>query len=765
MKKTTTSYILALLITIIVYGAIPFVSIPTLGQIVWTSGFAQSFVNAGWPAIKAINFGIPAAAPIPFGLANAFLQSSFMHFFSIHAWDAYALAAVVWLALGLYGCCLLAKMLGVQSHKAPWVALIYMTLPVVWWHASYSMLSYGFALLPLYIAIAFKLIYRNHAELKYQTLSIAIAFILVSCLAVFMDGYTYVMFFTAVLVIYTTALCRKDISKKTLLILVLPIIVAAAATSYLLYITYLGIASYPPSSMDFFRAWGVDVVMLLVPSQGIFWLWDVLHLSVFRSELEFFGDASVWSTTFILPLLIFGGLGVVFARSNRYTSPLLLIALVGLYFAFGPSLKINITRPVGMDVTDQLMPGYLAPKPTGNALIYQHVPGFINTRATYRWTGLLFVGLFGLTILLLLELERREKRYYAWLILIFIIITNLPHLHHRLKSAVSYRHAMQQMVSDLRSMNDYLKAGRHVVFYPQYNDFIVNYLASVGKYHSYNLGGDKSVEYAAQHWPQSLQAFFNVSASQCPNYFQKSVISLLNNGTADYVVLPYFDTLGNAHEWPPSEQNYLKLRSEGLGAEMPGVLKNQYSGILSQLARDPNVLIKDTDLYAIISLKNPVGAASVQTVNPIVFNTSVSLAACGSGLMYLNTGWSYPESWGIWSEGDSASLIMQVPSQNRGHNVLLSIEGHGLVGGALSSQAVQVYVNGQYLQTLQFPGSDVVRSVEIPQSLIAKAANGNLSIELRFKDAIYPADLGLGADYRKLALGLVAIKLSTKPGE
>jgi hypothetical protein len=759
MKKLILNYILALLITVIVYGAIPFVSIPTLGQIVWTSGFAQSFINAGWPAIKAINFGIPVAAPIPFGLSNAFLQSGIMYLLDLPPWDAYALAAVIWLGLGLFGCSLLARLLGMSSSRAPWVALIYMTLPIIWWHATYCMLSFGFALLPLYVALAFKLIYRAQTDSKYQASATALAFILVSCLAVFMDGYTYVMFFTAVLIIYITALCRKDINNKALFAFVLPIIILAAAISYLLYIKYLEISSFSPSPIDFFRSYGVDVVMLLIPSQGVYWLWDMLNLSVHRSGVEFFGDPSVWSTTFALPLLVLGGLGFSVSKANRYAVPLLLIALVGLYFALGPSLKIDAVRPAGMTAADPYMPPTVATISTGSALIYQHLPGFMNTRAAYRWAGLMFVGLYGLTILLLLEFEKRNKRLWVLVFVILIVLSNLPHLRHRLKDSIAYRHAMQEMTSDLQPMNDYLKGAQRVVFYPQVNDFIVNYLASVGHYDSYNVGGDKNIEYATEYWPQNLKAFLNISPGQCPAYFQQSIVNLLNNGVADYVVLPYFDTLWNAHEWPPSRQNYLKLLANGVQLESPGTIKAGYANILSQLSGDTNLIVKQTDLYAIISLKNSVKSqASAMLPGLVKFDVPISFSACSDGLLYLNSGWSPPEFWGTWSGGASASLLMRVPSAYLGHDIVLSITGHGLVGGTVSQQNVDVYINDQYLQALQFSGADATYMVQIPKTLIP--ATGVLHISFKFKNAISPSALGLGGDPRVLALGLVAIKLS-----
>lgn len=64
----------ALTVVAVVYGAVPFVALPTLGQALWVSSFAQSFANSGWPSIFAHNFGLPAPAPIAFGLSGALVE-------------------------------------------------------------------------------------------------------------------------------------------------------------------------------------------------------------------------------------------------------------------------------------------------------------------------------------------------------------------------------------------------------------------------------------------------------------------------------------------------------------------------------------------------------------------------------------------------------------------------------------------------------------------------------------------------------------------
>src|SRR5258708_1211466 len=153
------------------------------------------------------------------------------------------------------------------------------------------------------------------------------------------------MFFVGTGIFFVAALIQGRISRTLLLSVTLPIIMLAAFTSYRAYTGYVGVNLFRPESLDYFRAWGVDLVMMLIPSQGVSWLCDWLHLSVSRSDQEFFGDASVWMTTFSAPFLLIGTIGFLRMSRHTFALPLLLIAVSGCYFALGPSLKINSLRP------------------------------------------------------------------------------------------------------------------------------------------------------------------------------------------------------------------------------------------------------------------------------------------------------------------------------------------------------------------------------------------------------------------------------------
>jgi hypothetical protein len=588
----------AILTVILVYAAIPFFCIPTPGEIVWTSGFAKSFINAGWPSIEGVNFGIPGAAPIPFGLAGALFQSGLMFLFRLNAIDAYAFGAVTWLAIALLGCISLARFLGASGIDAPFLSLMYLTLPIIWWHASFAMLSFGFALLPLYLVFALRLIYDLPAKARFgqDIITNYLPFILVSLLAIFIDGYTYVMFLVAAGCFYFIAIIRGDVSRARLALITAPVLLLAIILSYVAYTRYLGVRSFDAAPMDVFRGWGVDVVMMLIPSQGVSWLCDACHLSVPRSDQEFFGDASVWMTTFSAPLLVLGAWGFFIAKRHHLAVHLLCISLLGFYFALGPSLKVNSRRPPSAETMATIkkpsyytMPKNLALISTGSAIFSEHLPGFKSMRAAYRWSGLLFVGLFGLTVLLVRKFREGGKNTWAYFIPSLVILVNLPDLPREFADNRENRKAMEQMRTDLQPLNDYLGQGSRVVFYPQGNDFLVNYLSAEGRYYTYNVGGDKNIELASRFWPQSIREFFAASVT---DGFDQEIAKVLLSRNADHVVIPYFDTLVNASAWPPAKE----LLSERRTSFAPAIVK---------LSQDPRIRTKDDNLYTVFSLKIP----------------------------------------------------------------------------------------------------------------------------------------------------------------
>ncbi|QMV71858.1 hypothetical protein HS961_02860 [Comamonas piscis] len=566
-------YVIACLFVIFVNGAVPFFGIPTLGQAVWTTGFSQSFANDSILSIHAHNIGAPHPAAMAFGLAGAWLAGVFIRL-GLHAADAYALMVACWLTLAFWGAYRLSRALEVAPALSVIAALGWGTMPMVWNHAGYSMLSTGIALLPLYMWTALR--FLDAPLLGHY--GRAISYLMACILAIFMDGYSFMMFATGASILAVAWYWRKRASW-----LHLGIHGLCFLTAYVLFALYIGRGQYAAADLNFFRGWGADLGFFLIPSAGVHWFADLAGWSRPRSMREYFGDESVWITTFCLPLLVFAAVFFLLGK-GRYKYPLMLILLFGFYMAMGPSLKFNSLKPA--TETSLSMDAKYAIAPTGSGFISQHVPGFKNMRASYRWAALGVFGAWALLVAALSRTQRKEVSVAAALSLVLVVAANLPNLPQRWELQKSYRSQFMQIDQDLLlSLGQQLHPGDKVAFMPWRNDFLVNYLASKLDVVAYNIGGDKNFEDARRFWPEILKT---MPLGGIPDDFSQRIVSLLRSGDADAVVIPYVDMLWAAHRWP--------YPAEGREALRPKLL---------ELSASPLVSVAEETSYAVIRLKPP----------------------------------------------------------------------------------------------------------------------------------------------------------------
>ena len=98
-----------------------------------------------------------------------------------------------YLILSLWGALRLAQLLGLSDFLALLAALVWCSSAVIWAHLDYSMLALSVALLPFYLWNV-QLVCQMQTNNRWNIIQRAILFSLVCLLAVFMDGYGYMMF-------------------------------------------------------------------------------------------------------------------------------------------------------------------------------------------------------------------------------------------------------------------------------------------------------------------------------------------------------------------------------------------------------------------------------------------------------------------------------------------------------------------------------------------------------------------------------------------
>ncbi|MEM6251690.1 MAG: hypothetical protein AAF821_02100 [Cyanobacteria bacterium P01_D01_bin.156] len=589
MRRVTSLLIpiIAFIFILALYGALPFVSLTTLGQAIWLIGFSQSFANQGLFSLHATNFGYPEPAAISFGLAAAYPASMLIRL-GLHPADAYSLMHAFWLLVSFLGAWKIAKShFRLSSTNSTITSVLWLSLPAVWIHTGYSALGIAIGLIPFYFWTALELFGNNVNAKKgikfYRLPGKFVLYMLATVISVFMDGYSFVMFAIAstFLGIYQFFQVPKD--RKALITIRFIIHCICFGLAYILYAIYIGKPQYEPATLDFFRGWGMDLSFVVLPTRGIHWLWDTLGLSVTRISSEQFGDSSIWRSTYSAPFIIFGLVAWwQTRRTSKFANLFLIIAIFGFYMALGPSLKVNSMRPA--DFESQLMPAEYAVLPTGNGWLSANVPGFKSMRAAYRWIALANLGLWLLVISLMAHHKNKLIKRLISFLCVLLIASNVPNLHQTL--ALKYK--LRQRFLDIESslIQDFkkdLKQDEIVAFLPFGNDFFVNYIASRVNIISYNIGGDKNLAEARKHWPSTMSGF---EFRAIDKDFTERIIALLREGEADVVVLPYLDLLWAPHNWPTESEFNDELKT-----------------VINSLIATGTVNVDETTYYSTVRLK------------------------------------------------------------------------------------------------------------------------------------------------------------------
>lgn len=661
---------LAVAFVLFVHGAIPFLMLPTLGQAVWTTGFSQSLANGPLFDFYAHDFGIPKPAAIAFGLAGAWPASLLIRL-GLHPADAYAGMVALWLGLAMFSAYQIARRFGAERSIALLGVVMWMSMPIIWAHAGYSMLSLGIALLSFYYLAAFRLFLVESETTRIPPTAIALYFV-AAIVSVFMDGYTFMMFATGSSILLLYSLITRPEIRSALIKISIPTQVASFALAYVLFSIYIGKSNFEAHQLDFFRGWGLDLSFIAIPTKGVLWLPDLLGLSIERSNQKYFGDASVWTTTFAFPLILAALVAWwSVGRKVDIGAGFLMLAGFAFYMALGPSLKILSTKPVSLQVASpralsQGMSAEHAVIPTGNAWLSENVPGFNVMRASYRWSAL---GVFAFWLIIIVWASKSEcrKKNAPW-ILTIIIAVNLPEPSGWWRTSNGERALFfeidKQLVGELGNL---IGKGEVAAFVPWDNDYIVSYLAPRTGFRTFNIGGDKNLREAQTKWPNDFLILSGGGAIKA-----EYVVKLLVDGGVDVVLVPYLQQLFQATpEYRPcldittSHSYNEKRRVTGF------VCPSQWS-----LITQPNFdMLKETSFLEVTELKY---FSSVR-LRPQFYgeaNRSVLFNSIFEGIQYpielradskvcpyvLREGWHALEAHHVWSQA-AAKVMLPVPKE------------------------------------------------------------------------------------------------------
>lgn len=132
-------------------------------------------------------------------------------------------------------------------------------------------------------------------------------------------------------------------------------------------------------------------------------------------------------------------------------------------------------------------------------------------------------------------------------------------------------------------------------------------------------------------------------------------------------------------------------------------------------------------------------------------NKLISFSKGGEGVELLGGGWSQPETWGVWSDGELATIFIPKPAQVPKK---LLVDLRAFISPANSLQDITVSVNDHLLREYKLDKAEGnLLSLELPSS-----NDDFYKVAFQLKTPARPFDLGLNKDKRLLGIGLISAK-------
>jgi len=451
------------------------------------------------------------------------------------------------------------------------------------------------------------------------------------------------------------------------------------------------------------------------------------------------------------------------SATGEYGSPLFVFNLLGFFNAQGWSYILpNIGMPTNFDgyayfglggIIALLGAAYLTVR-KGQVFFWRGHFFFIFTLvglAVFAISNHVMIGNLELEIPISKNLQQLASVFrgsgrmiwpaYYFLILLFIF--NICKLTSEKLAVVILAFCFLVQVGDTSA--GWLAKRRHKLMLPRTSSFqlpLVNpFWAEAAKHYkkivhrnystdpkTYNIGWSLLAKYAAQYHLATNSVWLSRYDAVQRNNMEKRYNEALARGQFDSDTL-YVIKDDEVYKvlWHIDSKKDLFGRIDGINVVAPGWLNCKtclpisFDQDLSQLLHEPGV--RNTHYF------------DRSRLSPYV----------------LSMGWSNPEAWGTWSDGQYASLSFLVP-KNSVHELTLKIQA--FIPQGHPQQVIDVMVGGNMLKTITLSKPDQ-NTINIPLNQVDLDA-GFLQIYFRFHNPVRPSDIGMGDDKRLLAIGLIS---------
>lgn len=525
----------------------------------------RSLAHASCPLV-----GGSAGGDISNGIAFVAPGSVLIRATGMGAGAAYMSVAFVFTVVGFLGAYALGRRLGLLPWFSFAAAFVYLSAPSLVGMNGLGSTFWGVALIPASVVAGLTLarqvahgvtFSRAAAAVTWRATAAAVLWVLSIVFMLLLDGYGFVMSQSVVaLFLLWEAMRSPRVQRAWVQVGAFFVTLAAGFLVYRGVIP--GTEEWSRSGIDLFRSMGADLATLFIPSDTQWWAssapWAI-------DPSVMWGDGTNSRYNYLgIVLVVLAVVALVKNRGRRWTGLLLALAVIAAVLALGPSLKfLEIRGPLEVPVTyaSYLMPAEDAVASLPTTWLYENVPGLDSMRATYRWiavTRLAVVLLAALGAQQLFRAARGPGKKPAVLALCALfavaVLEVAPDLPARV-AAYSDRAQVVAAISEdvVEPMREAIPEGSRVVVAPSVgghtNQYLANYLAPMLRVSMYNLGGDKAVEVASARWPEDVRLLIESEDS-----FASLAGTVLRNGEADMVVIPFFDLRWSLTEWPTSER-------------------------------------------------------------------------------------------------------------------------------------------------------------------------------------------------------------------
>lgn len=544
---------------LLLFNLLPGLS-PRATPTIMAMGASQCLINAvASGSAICTNAGYPYGYPSVFGLPAQVLTAMLAAGFGLSLIAALKTAYALLLGAAFAGCLKFFKQVTSRNALALIGTMLFLASPIVSL-AAHGPMRFAFALLPTYVVINLAAI-RWFEQARTDWLpgcGWLLALISVESLALFFDGYSFVMNLLLSGIFWLQWLLRMLAQKRFRRAMAGSIVALSSVLApWLLYRVYIPQAHYTPMGLPFFRAQGIDTFLFFVPAWSN-WLAAALGWQhhVTPAQVYSYGPSSTQvylGYSFVACAI--AACWMLIKRPHghaRLLLPILASGLLACILSIGPTLKWHDFNPDAASIQHALSASHRSLE-LGTGWIYQHVPGIDIMRALYRWQLLVRLALVTSAVFVLGKLLSRGRRFLALALGLLLVAETLPPMPLLAAQGRAADRIVGQLdtqaLADLRHITT---PGARTVFVQlqpnaNWNQYLVPYLCAGAKLRCYNVGGDKNLALATTQWPPPVNQLI------AGKDIAKNTQRLFQQNLASQVVVPLFDLTQQGHAWPPTE--------------------------------------------------------------------------------------------------------------------------------------------------------------------------------------------------------------------